>query len=92
MSSPILVMFMGHVLGAVLVGLGIVFWQARGVRDDALLRAAMWAGLVHNLLLVFVILVGVLSGTVIWTGWPATALHAGLAAAFGVHMQRHPQP
>ena len=75
-------MFLGRVLGAVLVGLGIVFWRARDTQDKDLQHVAMWAGLAHNILLVIVIVAAVLSGEIIWTGWPAAALHAGLALVF----------
>jgi hypothetical protein len=75
-------MFLGRVLGAVLVGLAIVFWRARSTREGELVRAAVWAGLLHNALLVIVILAGVLSGAIIWTGWPAAGLHVILAIGF----------
>ena len=74
--------FMGRVLGAVLAGLGIVFWQARGAHSKDVHHVAIWAGLIHNVLLVSVILIAVSSGEIAWTGWPAAALHAGLVIAF----------
>ncbi|NJM39479.1 MAG: hypothetical protein HC853_01250 [Anaerolineae bacterium] len=74
--------FLGRVLGAVLIGLAILFWSARQSQAKDLHRAAAWAGLIHNALLVIVILIATISGGIIWTGWPAAGLHAGIMIAF----------
>jgi hypothetical protein len=75
--------FLGRVLGAVLMGLALVFWSARQTLNTEFHRAAMWAGLIHNALLVVVIVVATLSGEVTWTGWPAAVLHFCLSIWFG---------
>ena len=80
--------FVGRTLGAILVGLAILFWQARRAQDAAFRQTAILAGLVHNVLLIVVIVTSTVRGDIIWTGWPAALVHITLATGFVYFLRR----
>ena len=80
--------FVGRTLGAILVGLAILFWQARLTQDAAFRQTAILAGLIHNVLLIVVIVTSTVRGDIIWTGWPAMLVHVALAAGFVYFLRR----
>lgn len=75
--------FVGRILGAVLLGLAVIFWRARQTDDSEFRRSAVIAGLVLNGILTVIIGHAVLTSLITWTGWPAAALHLLLFCGFG---------
>jgi hypothetical protein len=80
--------FMARLLGASLLPLALFLFQASKHAADAWGRLGLWAGLLHNATLVLILVAASLSNTILWTGWPAAALHLLLVLGCVVALTR----
>jgi hypothetical protein len=71
-------------LGAALVGFGVVSLQARDAGDSVARRAIALGFVVGNVIAAVIAILGVTSGAVNALGWSTVAIYLLLAAAFGI--------
>jgi hypothetical protein len=69
-------MMMDRYFGGTLLWVGLVSWLARGVRDDAALRAILQASVVGNVVGLVISAWAVLAGLLNAMGWSSATLYA----------------
>lgn len=72
-------------LGATLIGVAVINWIARTVKDPAALRAILGGNLVAQILGVIVNVADISQGYLGSSGWSGVVLHAVLAAGFAYY-------
>jgi hypothetical protein len=72
--------------GAILLGLGVINWLSRSIRDDQALRAVLAGNLVVQLASLGVALRALALGLFSSKGAPAVAIHVLLGAAFAWYL------
>src|SRR5574341_1258566 len=73
---------LGQVIGAALIGYGLLGWLAKDFTDVKARQGALWSLLVFNAVGFIVALLGVLSKVVRSSGWTVVILFLIFAAAF----------
>ena len=91
MSASVSTVLMARLFGAALLGLGLIFWFARGGSSDSV-HGVLVATIIGNTLGLIVVVMGTMAGTLNAMGWVATLIYLFGAAGSGYFVKtRSPQ-
>jgi fluoride ion exporter CrcB/FEX len=77
-------LLMANLLGAALIGFGVVSLQARDAADSVARRAIALGFVVGDVIAAVVAILGITSGAANALGWSTVAIYLLLAAGFGI--------